>query len=116
MLDRMGLSMKNKWVDEQNRVYIYFKLEDIMGYLNCRHDKGVKLLAELDGATGIGLIERQKQGMGKPNRIYVMNYIIDEEYSNTENQEQKEDEKQEIEKEEEASFKTSENQTLMILI
>lgn len=40
MLDRMGLSMKNKWLDEQNRVYIYFKLEDIMVYLNCGHDKG----------------------------------------------------------------------------
>lgn len=110
MLDRMGLSMKNKWVDEQNRVYIYFKLEDVMMYLNCGHDKGVKLLAELDGATGIGLIERRKQGMGKPNRIYVMNYIIEEESIATEEQKLKSSEKQEIESGKKSTVQTSENQ------
>ena len=53
MLDRMGLSIKNSWLDEQNRVYIYFTLEDVMKYMNCAQDKGVKLLAELDAVKGI---------------------------------------------------------------
>ena len=26
MLDRLSLSMKNNWIDERNRVYIYFTL------------------------------------------------------------------------------------------
>lgn len=30
LLDRMELSMKNNWVDENNRVYIYFTIENIM--------------------------------------------------------------------------------------
>lgn len=73
MLDRMGLSIKNGWLDELNRVYIFFTLEDIMEQLNCQHGKAVKLLAELDKDKGIGLICRVKQGQGRPTKIYVMN-------------------------------------------
>jgi len=75
MLDRMGLSMKNGWLDEENRVYIYFTLEDVQEYLNCQRDKGMKLLAELDNVKGVGLIERVRQGLGKPSIIYVKKFI-----------------------------------------
>ena len=75
MLDRLSLSMKNNWIDERNRVYIYFTLEDICELLNCRNEKAVKLLAELDTNKGIGLIERIKQGQGKPTKIYVRKFI-----------------------------------------
>ena len=30
MLDRMGLSIRNGWLDEQERVFIYFTLEEAM--------------------------------------------------------------------------------------
>lgn len=72
MLDRMSLSVKSGWFDEENRVFIYFALNDIMEQLNCQHGKAVKLLAELDDARGIGLIRRVKQGQGRPAKIYVM--------------------------------------------
>lgn len=75
LLDRMCLSLKNGWVDEENRVYIYFKLEDAMAMLNIGKDKGVKLFAELDCEKGCGLIRRKKQGLGKPSIIYVMNFV-----------------------------------------
>ena len=75
MLDRLSLSMMNDWIDEENRVYIYFTLEDICELLNCKTDKAVKLLAELDTNKGIGLIERVKQGQGKPTKIYVKKFI-----------------------------------------
>ena len=71
MLDRMGLSMKNGWLDEEGRVYIFFVLDEIQDLLQCGHEKAVKLLAELDSEKGIGLIERVKQGQGKPTIIYV---------------------------------------------
>lgn len=74
MLDRMSLSLKNEWVDEENRVYIYFKLEDAMEFMGIGKDKGVKLFAELDCEKGCGLIRREKQGFGKPAMIYVMNF------------------------------------------
>ena len=74
MLDRMSLSIKNGWVDEENRVYIYFKLEDAMEYMGIGKDKGVKLFAELDIKKGCGLIYKKRQGLGKPTIIYVMNF------------------------------------------
>ena len=48
MLDRMSLSIKNQWFDEENRAYIYFSIEDIMELLNCGRNKAVKSLQELD--------------------------------------------------------------------
>ena len=66
LLDRMSLSIKNGWVDEENRAYIYFKLDDAMEMLKIGKDKGIKLFAELDAEKGCGLITRKKQGLGKP--------------------------------------------------
>jgi Replication initiator protein A (RepA) N-terminus. len=74
MLDRMGLPLKNGWLDKENRVFIYFTLEDLQEYMNCGHNKGVKIMAELDN---IGLIERVKQGLGRPTIIYVKRFSTD---------------------------------------
>ena len=63
MLDRMGLSVKNHWVDEDNRVYIVYTMEDIIADLGCARQKTAKLLEELEKA--VGLIERKRQGLGK---------------------------------------------------
>ena len=69
MLDRISLSKKNGWLDEKNRVYIIYKLEHIIEDLNCSRDKGMKVVAELE--KNVGLIERKKQGQGKPTLIYM---------------------------------------------
>lgn len=79
MLDRMSLSIKNQWFDEQNRAYIYFSIEDIMELLNCGRNKAVKSLQELDDENGIGLIEKRRQGFGKANIIYVKSFMVCEE-------------------------------------
>ena len=71
MLDRMSLSARNRWFDKENRVFIYFSVEDTMECLNCGKNKAMKTIAELDEKGGIGLIERKKQGLGKPDIIYV---------------------------------------------
>ena len=39
-----------------------------------KSEKATKVLAELDGKSGIGLIERVRQGQGKPTRIYLKNF------------------------------------------
>ena len=74
MLDRMSLSAANGWFDSQGRVYIYFTMNEVMEVLNCGHEKAIKLLAELDTKKGIGLIERVKQGQGRPTIIYVKQF------------------------------------------
>lgn len=73
MLDRMGLSIRNGWLDEQERVFIYFTLEETMDAMCCGHNKAVSLFTELDK---VGLIERKKQGQGRLAKIYVKNFTI----------------------------------------
>jgi hypothetical protein len=73
LLDRMSLSKKNCWLDSEGRVYILFTLDEIMSSIGCAVQKATKLLSELDSKTG--LIERKRQGLGKPNVIYVKNFI-----------------------------------------
>lgn len=73
LLDRMSLSARNGWLDEMGRVYIIYTLEEIMDALGCADQKALKLLSELEKKCG--LIERKRQGLGKPNLIYVKNFV-----------------------------------------
>ena len=69
----MNLSARNGWLDEAGRVYIIFTIEEIKESLGCAEKKAVKLLDELEKKAE--LIERKRQGLGKPNLIYVKNFI-----------------------------------------
>ena len=71
LLDRMSLSVKNGWLDEQNRVFILFTIEDVKRALCCADNKATKLLRELEK---FGLIERKRRGLGKPSLVYVKNF------------------------------------------
>ena len=71
MLDRMSLSIKNKWFDEEKRAYIYFSVEDTMEMLGCKKNKAMDMIKALEE---IGLIERKRQGQGKPAIIYVKSF------------------------------------------
>ena len=73
LLARMDLSAKNGWLDDQGRVYIICTLSEIMEKLNCADNKATKLMNELEDKCG--LIERKRQGLGKPNLIYVKNFL-----------------------------------------
>lgn len=75
MLDRMSLSMKNGWFDDENRAYIHYTVENIMEDLGCARATCAKIIAELDSKKGIGLIEKKRQGLGKPDIIYVKNFV-----------------------------------------
>ena len=75
LLERLSLSMKNGWLDDDNRVFIHYTLENIMEDLGYSSGKCVKIMQELDDKKGIGLIERKKQGLGKPDIIYVKNFL-----------------------------------------
>lgn len=78
MLDRMSLSIKNRWFDDEDLVYIIFTVDEIAELMNCGTQKAVKLIKELDTSNGIGLIEKKRLGLGKPNVIYVKNFMIKE--------------------------------------
>ncbi len=74
LLDRMSLSAKNGWWDEQHRVFVYFTIKEIREIFSCSKNKAIWLLEELDTAKGVGLIERVRQGQGKPAKIYVKKF------------------------------------------
>ena len=61
LLDRMSLSLKNQWLDADNKVYIIFTTEEIMEALNCGNQKACRLMAELE--RNVCLIERRRQGL-----------------------------------------------------
>lgn len=73
LLDRVSLSVKNGWIDPQGRVYIICTIDEIMADMNCGNKKAIQLLSDLE--EKVGLIERKRQGLGKPNLIYVKNFI-----------------------------------------
>ena len=79
MLDRMALSMKNGWLDDKNRAYVIYTIDNIREDLGCSKEKAIKVLAELDSNKGIGLVEKKRRGLGKPDIIYVKNFAVPDE-------------------------------------
>ena len=57
---------------------VLYTVEEIAELMNCGTQKAVKLVKELDSSNGIGLIEKKRLGLGKPNVIYVKNFMIRE--------------------------------------
>lgn len=74
MLDRMALSKKNEWLDESNRVYIIYTVESVIEDLGCSKPTAIKIMKELDSENGLGLIEKVRRGLGKPDLIYIKNF------------------------------------------
>ena len=71
LLDRMSLSVKNGWLDEQGRVYIIYTVREVQESLCCAEHKAVKLFRELEDTD---LIERKRRGLGRPSLIYVKDF------------------------------------------
>ena len=84
LLDRMSLSAKNGWLDEQGLVFIIFTIEDVKRALCCADNKATKLLRELEE---FGLIERKRRGLGRPSLVYVKNFSAESSNSRFKNRE-----------------------------
>jgi len=80
LLDTNSLSIKNEWVDSSGRIYIYYSRERAMKELCIAKQKVVELFKQLNKFE---LIEEKKQGLGKPNKIYVLKFILSESTENT---------------------------------
>lgn len=74
LLDRVGISTSNGWTDEEGRVYIIFTIEETSKMLGCSPKKAVLIFKEL---VDYGLVEKKRQGLGKPSLIYVKNFLGD---------------------------------------
>lgn len=72
LLDRMGLSMKNGWLDKENRVYIIYQITEIQEDLGVSKKKAIDYLSELEE---FDLIEKKRRGLGLASIIYVKNFM-----------------------------------------
>jgi len=73
MLSRASLSATNadNFTDEQGRLYIIYTVEQVMDSMRCSNKTAIKMIKQLDD---IGLIEKKRQGQGKPSIIYVKDF------------------------------------------
>ena len=74
LLDRVGLSSENGWIDDKGRIFIIYTVKDAAKALGCSVKKTVGIIKELEA---IGLVEKKRRGMGKPNLIYVKNFLTE---------------------------------------
>ena len=68
IFDRRTLSIQNKWHDKNGDVFIYFTNQQFMELLNCNEKTVIKAKKELQD---LGLIKEERQGVNKPNRLYI---------------------------------------------
>lgn len=68
LLDRLSLSQKHHWVDEEYRIYLIFTREEVQEKLHLSDKTVTKAFKQL---SNVGLVEEKRQGLGKPNLIYV---------------------------------------------
>ena len=99
--DRNSVSIKNKWVDEEKRVYFVYKQEELCKILGIKHTATArKYLKELETYE---LLERVRQGLNKPDRLYLLHPEVTEEeiykiLNNEETQEKEEENSNETSK------------------
>lgn len=72
--DRFLLSIKNNWIDKNGDVYLIYKNSDLQTILSVGEKKVISLKKEL---ANFGLLEEERQGLNKPNRLYVGNINLD---------------------------------------
>lgn len=72
LLDRESLLDKNKWVDDRGRIFVYMTNKTICKLLHISDKTATKLLVELEK---IDLIQRVRQGQGRPSKIYVKKFF-----------------------------------------
>ena len=68
LYDRARLSQKNKWLDEEGRIFIIFPIKEICKRIGKGETAVKQALNDLDIA---GLLKRKSGGFSKPNHIYI---------------------------------------------
>ena len=71
LLDRMSLSAENEWFDDEGRVFVYCTIKEAAEIVGCAEKKACSVVKELEDFE---LIEKKRQGLNKPNLIYVLDF------------------------------------------
>lgn len=68
--DRFKLSLKNNWVDAEGNVFLIYKNKDLQKILGVGEKKVISIKKEL---TKFDLLEEERQGLNRPNKLYIGN-------------------------------------------
>lgn len=74
--DRKSVSLKNKWYDDENKIYFIYKIEDLQRELGVSKPTAIKIKKEL---LAYGLLSQKKSEPNKPARLYLYNPVATEE-------------------------------------
>lgn len=69
LLNRMTLSQRNNWINQDNEVYLIYTRQEAAEALNITYKKSIAAFKEL---IRNGLLHEQRQGLGAPNLLYVL--------------------------------------------
>ncbi|MCG1432339.1 replication initiator protein A [Staphylococcus epidermidis] len=82
--DRVSLSIKNNWIDQNGDIYFIFTNENLQEVLDKSKNTITKIKKELQE---VGLLEQVKTGFNRPNKLYLheieTNINIEKEIQNT---------------------------------
>jgi DNA replication protein DnaD len=67
--DRLELSIKNNWIDNDNIIYFIYTNENLENILNVSKPKVIKIKKELEK---VELLKQKRLGLNKPNMLYLM--------------------------------------------
>lgn len=81
LLDRLSLSNRNHWVDNNNRIFLIFTRQEVQEKLGLSEKTVTKAFKQL---SDVNLIEEKRQGLGKPNLIYVAKIQYEDKMLDTE--------------------------------
>ena len=73
-LDRLNLSQRNEWFNNKEQVYLVFTRKEMADTLNISEKTVGEVIKELKKYK---LICEERRGLGKPNLIYLSNFIVD---------------------------------------
>lgn len=72
--DRLELSIKNDWFDEEGSIYFLFGNEQLGEILNCSKPTVIKIKKELQKCD---LLEERRMGLSKSNRLFLLKPVAD---------------------------------------
>lgn len=77
--DRFELSKRNNWIDNDGNIYLLYTNKQLCQILDYSEPKIIKLKKELENYN---LISNERQGLNKPNKIYLLEPSYDMELKN----------------------------------
>ena len=75
LMDRMGMSVKNRWRDEGNRIFVIYPISEIQEDMSVSKKKAMEYLSEL---VDFGLVMKKVRGIvaqlsRQKSKIFIMN-------------------------------------------